>query len=140
MNNIRSIMITLVCLTLLATSVYAAPHLLVSEKTLQFRKVTPGQQVSKELSLTNTGDEQLEVGKIRTSCSCIQADCPLKLIAPGKSVPIKITFDSKGKSAGQGYYQLLILLQRPETEDRPSTYTHRYHKKRQGISDNTGTA
>ncbi len=114
MSKIRTVVLLMICLGIMATGVHAAPHLLVSEKTIQFREVKPGQKVSKELSLTNTGDEQLEIGKIRTSCSCIEIDWPIKLIAPGKTVPVTVTFNSKGKSAGQGYYQLLIYSSDPK--------------------------
>ena len=108
MNKMRTAIFCLILLSLFSINAYAAPQLSVSKATLQFNNVSPGQRTSKKLTLTNTGDEPLEIAKIRTSCSCIQAKCPLQLINPGKSISINVSFNSKGKSTGQGYYQILI--------------------------------
>ncbi|MDX9702339.1 MAG: DUF1573 domain-containing protein [Candidatus Auribacterota bacterium] len=110
MNNIFRITICFSVLMTLLTVMQAsaAPRIFIADKTIQFGTVKPGQRVSVEIPVTNTGDERLEIFKIRTSCSCIQTGWSIMHIEPGQTVVMTVQFDSTGKEVGQGYYQLLV--------------------------------
>jgi hypothetical protein len=41
--------------------------------------------------LTNTGDRDLEIAKVRSGCSCAKPELDEKVIKPGQSVPLKVT-------------------------------------------------
>ena len=45
---------------------------------------------------TNTGRETIEIKRLVSTCSCVQAICPAKEIAPGKKSSVIVTYDPKG--------------------------------------------
>ena len=45
--------------------------------------------------VTNKGNEPLIISKCQQSCGCTVPQCPMQPIAPGKSVEIVVTYDTK---------------------------------------------
>ena len=45
--------------------------------------------------VTNKGKEPLIISKCQQSCGCTVPKCPVQPIAPGQSVEIKVTYDTK---------------------------------------------
>ena len=50
---------------------------------------------------TNTGDEPLVVQQVFTSCGCVARSFTKEPVAPGKSGEIKVTYNGKGRRAGE---------------------------------------
>ena len=45
---------------------------------------------------TNTGSETIEIKRLVSTCSCVQAICPDMEIAPGEKSSIRVTYNPKG--------------------------------------------
>ena len=50
---------------------------------------------------TNTGDEPLVVQQVFTSCGCVARSFTKEPVLPGKSGEIKVTYNGKGRRAGE---------------------------------------
>ncbi len=72
----------------------AAPQLNVEKLNYDFGEVIQGGKVEYSFRFTNTGDEVLEIGNVRSSCGCTAALLSAKRIAPGDMGELKATFDS----------------------------------------------
>lgn len=46
-------------------------------------------------AMTNVGSRKLDISRIVTTCSCAQAHCDRKSLAPGESAVISVTYDPK---------------------------------------------
>jgi len=51
--------------------------------------------------LSNNGKSELIIRNIRSSCGCTAVAPSTKVIGPGESAPIKVTFNSRGKRGRQ---------------------------------------
>jgi hypothetical protein len=60
-----------------------------------------GEKKDHTFNLTNDGKSELIIRNVRSSCGCTAVAPSKKVIAPGESVPIKVTFDSRGKRGRQ---------------------------------------
>jgi len=67
----------------------------INEKLFDFGVVKYGDIVSHVFKITNQGSEDLEIFKISTSCGCTKASVEEedKIILPGKTVDLIVTFD-----------------------------------------------
>src|SRR5690606_12608015 len=72
-----------------------------SETSYDFGELKQGDQKGHTFSLKNTGKRELVIRNIRSSCGCTAVSPSKKVIAPGESAPIKVTFDSRGKRGRQ---------------------------------------
>ncbi|MEE0894789.1 MAG: DUF1573 domain-containing protein [Bacteroidales bacterium] len=63
---------------------------------IDFKNVEEGEKVSGSFKFTNTGDHNLIIYEVNTSCGCTVADYPRGEIAPGESGMISVTYDSDG--------------------------------------------
>lgn len=66
--------------------------------TLNFGELTKEDNATKEISVTNTGDQPLIITDCKGSCGCTVPICPTKMIPPGKSEFISISYDNKNNS------------------------------------------
>jgi hypothetical protein len=87
----------IVCLLLAASPLLAAktPRIKFQEETWNFGKVKEGTALSHEFVFKNTGDADLVIEKVRTSCGCTAALASDKTVAPGKEGKIGVSFDSR---------------------------------------------
>ncbi len=63
---------------------------------IDFKRVEAGERVSGSFKFTNTGNSNLVIYEVNTSCGCTVADYPRGEIAPGESGMISVTYDSDG--------------------------------------------
>ncbi|HEY5674912.1 MAG TPA: DUF1573 domain-containing protein [Malonomonas sp.] len=77
-----------------ATSLFAAPQLVVEQLNYDFGEVLQGGKVDFTFRFRNAGDEVLEVGNVRSSCGCTAALLSARRIAPGDMGELQATFDS----------------------------------------------
>ncbi|NJM80023.1 MAG: DUF1573 domain-containing protein [Flavobacterium sp.] len=66
-----------------------------------FGTIKDGDKVETEFMVKNIGDSDLIIVDAQGSCGCTVPNPPKEPIKPGKSAPIKVTFDSTGKVGQQ---------------------------------------
>lgn len=78
--------------------VVGRPKLVVSERTVNLGRIREGDIVEAVFTLSNNGDQDLLISETKSTCACTVAELTpeQKRVGPGKSVPIKVTFHSKG--------------------------------------------
>ena len=71
------------------------PNIKVSPDTYDLGTVIYGDVPERIFKITNTGNEPLEILKLSTSCGCTKASVAEedKIIAPGDSIDMLVTFD-----------------------------------------------
>lgn len=62
-----------------------------------FGKVIQGEIVTYNFKFTNTGNSDLIIAKVSTSCGCTASDYPTDPMKPGETKSIEAKFDSKGR-------------------------------------------
>lgn len=78
-----------------------APAAKFSESTVDLGEMKQGEKREHTFTLLNEGKSELIIRNVRASCGCTAVAPPKKVISPGESVPIKVTFDSRGKRGRQ---------------------------------------
>jgi len=72
------------------------------EKTRhEFGKVIEGEIVSYNFKFTNTGNADLIITKVSTSCGCTASDYPTDPIKPGETKSIEAKFNSENRTGFQ---------------------------------------
>ncbi len=69
--------------------------------SFDFGEMSQGEKKTHTFTLTNNGKSELLIRRVRSSCGCTAVAPSTKVIAPGESAPIKVTFDSRGKRGRQ---------------------------------------
>ncbi len=78
-----------------------------------FGKIIEGEVVSFGFKFTNTGESDLLISTVRTSCGCTASEYPEKPIKPGDEGVVKITFNSKGRHGFQKKTAVVIANTQP---------------------------
>jgi hypothetical protein len=78
-----------------------APAAKFSENAHDFGNMKQGEKKEHTFMLSNDGKSELIIRNVRSSCGCTAVAPAKKIIAPGESAPIKVTFDSRGKRGRQ---------------------------------------
>lgn len=73
------------------------PVITFEKKLHEFGSVIQGEIVSYNFKFTNTGNADLIIAKVSTSCGCTASNYPVDPIKPGESKMIEVKFDSKGR-------------------------------------------
>lgn len=72
------------------------------EKTRHdFGKVIEGEIVSYNFKFTNTGNADLIITKVSTSCGCTASDYPIDPVKPGETAEIEAKFNSENRTGFQ---------------------------------------
>ena len=66
-----------------------------------FGKIIQGEKVSYSFKFKNTGNADLVIAKVSTSCGCTAGDYPKDPVRPGEEGIIEVKFDSSGKQGFQ---------------------------------------
>jgi hypothetical protein len=66
-----------------------------------FGEMKQGDKKEYTFNLTNAGKSDLQIRNVRSSCGCTAVAPSKKVVSPGETVPIKVTFDSRGKRGRQ---------------------------------------
>ncbi|MFV0291067.1 MAG: DUF1573 domain-containing protein [Mangrovibacterium sp.] len=87
--------------SLTAKELADAPIVSFNTLTHDFGDIGGTDKVSYSFQLTNKGKTNLVIRKISTSCGCTAVNPQTKVIEPGKTIPLEVQFDPKGKSGRQ---------------------------------------
>ena len=88
--------LTLACTAVLLISTYAvaAPRITVTPETVKFGEMDQGQTVEDTVTVRNEGDEDLVIARIKAPCACTGVMIDNKVIKPGETGALKVTFRS----------------------------------------------
>lgn len=84
-----------------ATTVLAAPKLVIQQKLFDFGTVEEGTTVSHAFEISNQGDEDLNIQRVLTSCGCVTSTKEAEFVAPGQSTQVKVDFATAGYSGSK---------------------------------------
>ncbi len=73
----------------------AGPRLQMSTRDWDFGQIWTGDPCTTEVELKNIGDATLKILNVRTSCGCAVAEPGKRVLAPGESDSMTVTYDSK---------------------------------------------
>jgi hypothetical protein len=82
-----------------------------------FGRIEPRAKVRGEYILTNTGKETLEIDKVGKSCGCTVPELETKILEPGQSVPLKITFSASDRP-GKVEKKLWVTTKAPHLPEK----------------------
>lgn len=94
MNKIKYIILILIFSALLAACSPDLPQISVESDSFEFGDVVNGTIISREIVIRNTGNSNLLIENISTSCGCTTAEISEKNILPGNTGILLIKFDS----------------------------------------------
>lgn len=79
----------------------AAPVVTYDSDSFDFGDIKPGSRVEHTFNLKNTGKRDLLIRDVKSSCGCTAVSPSKNMVASNESVPLKVVFDSTGKSGRQ---------------------------------------
>lgn len=79
----------------------AAPRIAFDKTAHNFGTRRSSETARTEFTISNRGDEPLEIADIRSSCGCTVARLDRRRIEPGASVPLIVDFSLRGRSGPQ---------------------------------------
>lgn len=94
----------LIVLTVPAFTAMAEPKIHVETRKIDLGRVRQGETVEATFNIENRGDENVVIESVRTSCSCTvsrELTADERRIAPGKSLELGVSFDSRGRKGKQ---------------------------------------
>lgn len=75
--------------------------------TVRFGRLHEGETALRQLSLRNDGTEPTVVVGHETTCGCVTLEYERRPVRPGESLPVRMTFDSRGE---YGWQMKLLTL------------------------------
>ncbi|MCS7074764.1 MAG: DUF1573 domain-containing protein, partial [Bacteroidia bacterium] len=77
------------------------PQITFESLEYNFGKIRQGEKVSTDFVFKNTGKQDLIIRKTKSSCGCTVTESEKKVLKPGESSRIKVTYDSFNKSGNE---------------------------------------
>lgn len=94
-----------------------APKIEFEERNYNFGKVPKGQkQIEKEFVFKNTGNSDLKIRKIRTTCGCTTASPEKTVLKPGESSSFKAVF-TPGSRRGVQRKSIYVITNDPQNSN-----------------------
>ncbi len=78
-----------------------APMVAYDSESFDFGDIKPNSKNEHTFNLKNSGKKDLLIRDVKSSCGCTAVSPSKNMIASGESVPLKVVFDSTGKSGRQ---------------------------------------
>jgi hypothetical protein len=96
MSGIRRFLFLAAALVILPPGIVCAEgaRIVVPDLDINFGMVAQGEKVERVFSFTNSGDEALQIERVKSSCGCTAALLSNRTLAPGESGEVRATFDS----------------------------------------------
>jgi Protein of unknown function (DUF1573) len=91
-------------------------YMYFSQDTYDGGKITEGDIIKHTFVIENRGKADLVIKNATGSCGCTVAKYEEKPIAPGKSAPIEVVFNSSGKSGAQHKTVTIVSNATPDTK------------------------
>jgi hypothetical protein len=100
MNRVNSLIVTLTVLLALTPCGWAqspAPKLVLSQPNWDFGQAWHEDQPTMTLIIRNEGNAELKMTEVRSTCGCTIAQPKEKVVAPGGSTDVQVTYNTYGK-------------------------------------------
>jgi len=94
-----------------------APIIKVSSTNVDFGEIKRGGFKSQTVTITNDGKSDLEIRNIHSGCFCFRGEIESKVLAPGESITLTLTFDSVGQKLGQMSRGVTIYTNDPKNPE-----------------------
>jgi hypothetical protein len=91
-----------------------APRIRAEPESFDFGNVLPDKTLHKEFTIRNFGDAALELESVSTTCGCTAALAGTKRIEPGRSTPLRVTFETR-RFSGKVERRVLVRSNDPKT-------------------------
>lgn len=78
-----------------------APAVTYDMQSFDFGDIKPGTKNEHTFNLKNSGKKDLIIRDVKSSCGCTAVSPSKNIVPSGESVPLKVVFDSTGKSGRQ---------------------------------------
>ncbi len=92
------------------------PHMVAPAPNYDFGTVLEGDPVKHEFTIKNTGQADLVIGHVQTSCGCTVAQSDKKRLAPGEETQLPVTFDTRHER-GHASRRIDVYTNDPQTPD-----------------------
>ncbi len=92
------------------------PRIQVPAPNYDFGTVLEGTPVKHEFMVRNTGQADLIIGHVQTSCGCTVAESDKKRLAPGEQTQLPVTFDTRHER-GHASRRIDVYTNDPQTPD-----------------------
>jgi hypothetical protein len=118
--------VSIACALLFFSGVAAAassgppPKIAVPDAVFDFGAAPQGPPVVHSFTIRNTGQADLVIGSVQSSCGCTVAQTSKKLLHPGESTQITATFDTRHER-GNVSRQIDVFSNDPKTPDQALT-------------------
>jgi hypothetical protein len=84
-----------------AEDLKSAPVVSYDSESFDFGDIKPSSKNEHVFSLKNAGKKDLIIRDVKSSCGCTAVSPSKNVVPSGESVPLKVVFDSTGKSGRQ---------------------------------------
>ncbi len=111
-----------VFVTSLITAQVKAPKIYSPKEAFSFGEIKEGELLKFSFTIENRGDAALKIVKVRASCGCTAAEPEKKVLQPGDSTKIMVTFNSSHRSGLQRKH-VYIYSNDPETPQLRLSFT-----------------
>jgi hypothetical protein len=91
------------------------PQITFEKDLHDFGKVIQGEKVSYSFKFKNTGNSDLVISQVHSSCGCTVMKFPKDAIKPGGSDKVTVTFDSQGRKGIQNKAVTVVSNCQPPT-------------------------
>ena len=81
--------------TLVGLAAQAQAKIEFKSETIDYGQIEKGSDGVRVFEFTNTGDQELVISDVKSSCGCTVPEKPKDPIAPGKTGEIKVKYDTK---------------------------------------------
>ncbi len=81
--------------TLVGLAAQAQAKIEFKSETIDYGQIEKGSDGIRVFEFTNTGDQELVISDVKSSCGCTVPEKPKDPIAPGKTGEIKVKYDTK---------------------------------------------
>ena len=102
----------------LTFSAGGTPRIEVSPASHEFGEVAAEAVMTAEFQISNTGDAELEIYRISSSCGCTYADTQTLSLGPGGTTTLKVTVDHElMPTEGEFFHALFLATNDPEVSE-----------------------
>jgi hypothetical protein len=91
-----------------------APIIKASATTVNFGELKQGGTKMQQITISNTGKSDLEIRNIHAGCYCFSGKTGAKVLKPGETAKVDLTFDSIGQRPGKMSRSLTIYTNDPK--------------------------
>lgn len=93
-KNMKKILLIAI-MALVSVSVHSQAKMSFESETIDYGQIDKGSDGLRIFKFTNTGDADLVISDVKSSCGCTVPEKPKGPIAPGESSSIKVKYDTK---------------------------------------------